>query len=1273
MLFALLLLSALGAVHAQLRDDSDPIDAPGYYDLQFPGASSVGANVLRRAEAVLGYTPTDYVPPHSLRVWIDSVERGAALLDALRHVRSVRRVEREARRADIAADVRRLRVQHREARRARISESKERLGADAPDAEQPFRNRDSFAFGSRASSGNNDNSMLLQLRVRAHNMTAAEIGALAQPVCRTHVSTRSDHADERAHDMQAATRRGAPDQVLLSDVHCDDAARVADALATDPRVAFVELRAPFYSLNQWGSDTLRRGAGLVTPGSAANALLDALDGAGQVLSLSDTGVATQNCFFHDESGAAVPVTGVQAVPADTGHRKVRAYWSGVGGDFGDFGADGGHGTHVAGTALGAALSGASERVAEFGGASRGARLAVVDLLDEANDGGFLSVPLELDATLMRWSADVGAHVHSGSWGASLNGRYSSDEQALDLFAYENRHFLMVFAAGNSGPDAASIVSPAMAKNVLCVGSTMNGVESVELAQDPSRPASHYSPDWLSTFSSRGAASLPFRKPDLVAPGGPYVWSADAAQRNGRCDSLADEVVGLAGTSMATPLVAAGALLVREYFAHAHYTDSAQTGIDASEPTASLLRAALTASAQPMVGVYPNTPFSSVQQRIDSAGHGRVALDALIDSERVQLAVLANEDGTLGVFESREARWCVEVVDESGAPTEQYERVTAVLAYADYPSTPTSARNAVALVNDLRLVLADGESGEEFRVNEQDGNELRSTIERAQAAGTARLSLAVTADRLGFGDTQTYSLLLTLRRSPDALGTRLRISAPSVDGERCALCTANNSFDFERKCPVCGNGVIEAPLEQCDSSVCCDEVTCQRLDDRSPCTVPAGDCRLEGQCEAGLCAIDDSIEYVTDPTTGLCVPAPEPTPEPTTERPTPQPTPRPTPRVPGTTTTVAPPTTTTTTTTTPAPTAPPCTHFTADEWRAEVRLDRDAAGSLSVCCAPLWAALEQISFDRLFDELLREYAAARLNAALPGATATPSLLIDMERAHELLEETCGVGLYDVDARAESNALIGTLRRYNTRCVEEGAPDDLPPPAAQCERTDDDVVQLGERYCSGGGVFDRATNTCACHSNRHPNEPDCAHLACSGHGASLYNYTASREQCVCADGWSGPTCAQCAPTLDSALARHCIGLPTVLTTADNSLQRHVLAIVQTNSVVARLSGDYYARNVAKVADGRPGRGSLDCWCREQGETLDYRAFEQHADALRANALMRQLNDELAARAAPLLLQRANNNNGNNPRSSSAPSLDLSHALATTIALALAAHSA
>jgi len=1131
-----------------------PIDAPGHYDLQFGGA--IGANALRRAERVLGYAPTDYVPPNRLRVWVDSAERGARLLAALAHVRAVHRVGARDRRADLADDVRHLRVQHRAMRAARLNAHKQPLNASTADAEHAFHNVDSFEFDSHGSG-----ALVVQLRVVAHNASGVELVELSQPTCRTRLSVRE--TSERA--------------ALLTDVHCDDAERVAEALAQDPRVARVELRAPFHSLNAFADATLRSGAGLGTVAAS-------LDGAGQLLALSDTGVAHDTCFFAD-ADATVPVTVAQAVPRDTGHRKLRAYWSGVGGDLNDAG--GGHGTHVAGTALGAALPGAAPRVAEFGGAARGARLAVIDLLAHGSD--FLAVPLELDTTLMRWSADVGARVHSASWGAVLNGRYSADEQALDRFAWHNRHFLMVFAAGNSGPAANTVVSPAMAKNVLAIGATMNGVESVELAQRATRPTEHYSPDWLASYSSRGSRDLSFRKPDLVAPGGPYVWSAAHDAPANRCGSLADSVAGLAGTSMATPLVAGGALLLRQYFADGHHPDSARTGVDVAQPTASLLRAALAASAQPMRGTFPNAPFANDEERIDATGHGRVALDALLESERVQLAVLSNEDAALGLLETRAAHWCVEVLDgATGAPTERYDQLTVSLAYADYPSTPTFDRSGAALVNDLRLAVADGD---EFRVNEQDGDERRSTIERARVAGAAHVSVTVVADTIGFGDVQTFSLVVVLQRAVDAPDVRLRISAPSTAaGARCAECaSAANAYRFAHECAVCGNGLIEPPAEECDSTACCDSSTCRALDDASACVVVAGDCRLRGVCERGACAIDADVDYAVDPVTGVC--------EPMDDAP---------------------------------PPAAGCVYRTAAEWRVAVRANRALVGERRVCCAPLWAVLEQISFDEFFDALAHEYTAATLNAALPGAVATPEFLLAVERARELLESTCGVGLIELAERDEASELIGVLRRTNDRCVREGEEDaSVVAPSSECALADDDVIRLNERVCSGGGVFDRSTGACACHSNRHPGEPDCAHLACAGHGASLYNYTSAREECVCLDGWAGATCAACAAPLEPGLVRHCVGLPFAL--AADAPQQHVMALVDVRTLRPRLAGSHYPPAVAKHADGRPGRGELDCWCRAAAEQLSYRAFDSHIDALRASMLLRQINDELAARAA------------------------------------------
>lgn len=573
-------------------------------------------------------------------------------------------------------------------------------------------------------------------------------------------------------------RRTQKNYVLITGVCPTAVERVTKAVLGLGMAKVTEVRAPFVALNRWSAPRVWSAAGGDRRAGALPPL--GLTGRGQLLSMSDTGVETGTCFFVD-ANKTVPRTPTQAVPSDTGHRKVRAYWSAEG-DFGDAAPFGGHGTHVAGSAIGQPLAGDARL---FAGAAPDARLVFVDLHTAESGGEDLYVPDPLDATVLQWSYDCGARVHSASWGAALGGRYTSDEAAIDRFAFAHRDFLPIFAAGNSGPVGASIVSPAMAKNALTVGATMNGVDAVQLAQTPLRPADDYSPDWLADFSSRGSPTLSIRKPDLVAPGGAYVWSAaNTAPVDGQCAPLAQTLLGLQGTSMATPHAAAAALLVRQYFVDGLHNGSA---VDARRPTASLIRATLVASAVPLRGTFPRTPFASTQQKIDAQGHGRIALDRAIGTP---LTVLANEQTELGVSRTAGSRrWCVQVSGD-------YESLAVAMAYADYPSFPVSS-GAARLVNDVRLRVYDGDIGVELSINELAVGvpEQRSTIERAVAQNRRRLVVDVLAQQLGFGDEQTYSLVLALVGQQ----AQLAVSTATTNKTECLVC--NGSFEPAGACPT----------------------------------------------------------------------------------------------------------------------------------------------------------------------------------------------------------------------------------------------------------------------------------------------------------------------------------------------------------------------------------------------------------------------------------------------------------------------------------------
>jgi hypothetical protein len=119
-----------------------------------------------------------------------------------------------------------------------------------------------------------------------------------------------------------------------------------------------------------------------------------------------------------------------------------------------------------------------------------------------------------------------------------------------------------------------------------------------------------------------------------------------------------------------------------------------------------------------------------------------------------------------------------------------------MAYADYPSFPVSS-GAARLVNDVRLRVYDGDTGAELSINELAVGvpEQRSTIERAVAQNRRRLVVDVLAQQLGFGDEQTYSLVLALVGQQ----AQLAVSAATTNQTECRVC--NGAFAPSSQCPT----------------------------------------------------------------------------------------------------------------------------------------------------------------------------------------------------------------------------------------------------------------------------------------------------------------------------------------------------------------------------------------------------------------------------------------------------------------------------------------
>jgi hypothetical protein len=104
---------------------------------------------------------------------------------------------------------------------------------------------------------------------------------------------------------------------------------------------------------------------------------------------------------------------------------------------------------------------------------------------------------------------------------------------------------------------------------------------------------------IAAFSSFGPAKDGRIKPDIVCPG--ELASASSGQTGVSTDAQTCQIGRKSGTSMATPMVAGHAAIVRQYFLDGFYPSGAAKATDAYTPSGPLIKAVMMGGACDMKG------------------------------------------------------------------------------------------------------------------------------------------------------------------------------------------------------------------------------------------------------------------------------------------------------------------------------------------------------------------------------------------------------------------------------------------------------------------------------------------------------------------------------------------------------------------------------------------------------------------------------------------------------------------------------------------------
>src|SRR6266496_1402970 len=522
--------------------------------------------------------------------------------------------------------------------------------------------------------------------------------------------------------------------VVHSTADLHDRTKMVQTLATVHGVKFIRARALKRTSNDVAPQFMGVAKAIVAPMG--------LSGRGEIVAICDTGLDTgDRADIHPDFEGRVLALKSYPITPDFADMVFNA-----GADDGPADLDSGHGTHVAGSFVGNGKASLGITARPVRGLAYRARLvfqAVEQEMwwrpsvppSERERYVLAGIPNDL-APLFAYAHGKGARIHSNSWGGGDPGDYDEQCDQLDRFVWTHKDFCVLVAAGNDGTDKdgdgkinlKSVTSPGTAKNCITIGAC----ESLRREFDSETygrwwpddyPVAPFKkdpmaddPDQVVAFSSRGPTNDGRTKPDVIAPG-TFILSTRssmiASNNSGwRAFPPSHKYFYTGGTSMATPLAAGAAALVREYHRKKRKN---------KKPSAALIKATLIAGAHRLAGTAPAGTISDNQQ-----GYGRIDLDAVLNPKT--LFVEASPGVATGQVHSESVRVA------SGAA-----QLRVTLCYSDYPG-PALVNNVNLLLTapDGRKVTALGSAGGTLALDSKNNVEVVQVD--APRAGTWRIDV-----------------------------------------------------------------------------------------------------------------------------------------------------------------------------------------------------------------------------------------------------------------------------------------------------------------------------------------------------------------------------------------------------------------------------------------------------------------------------------------------------------------------------------------------------